>query len=93
MGGYLTKDGHVDLERAQLILDGLAKQEDAIFRRRKQTEERRDATRRGVNSRKKGKQGGEAVVVVMIHPRVADTMDVHHITMHLRACRCSLQAI
>ena len=43
MGGYLTKDGHVDLERAQLILDGLAKQEDAIFRRRRQTEERKDA--------------------------------------------------
>lgn len=42
MGGYLTKDGHVDLERAQLILDGLAKQEDAIFRRRRQTEQRRD---------------------------------------------------
>jgi 5'-3' exoribonuclease 2 len=43
MGGYLTKDGHVDLERAQFILDGLAKQEDAIFRRRKQTEDRREA--------------------------------------------------
>ena len=43
MGSYLTKDGRVDLERAQFILDGLAKQEDAIFRRRKQTEERRDA--------------------------------------------------
>lgn len=43
MGGYVTKDGHVELERAQYILDGLAKQEDAIFRRRKQTEERRDA--------------------------------------------------
>ena len=40
MGGYVTKDGHVDLERAQFILDGLAKQEDAIFRRRRQTEER-----------------------------------------------------
>ena len=43
MGGYVTKDGHVHLERAQYILDGLAKQEDAIFRRRRQTEERRDA--------------------------------------------------
>ena len=43
MGGYLTKDGHVDLARAQLILDGLAKQEDAIFRRRRQVEERKDA--------------------------------------------------
>ena len=43
MGSYLTKDGKVDLERAQFILDGLSKQEDAIFRRRRQTEERKDA--------------------------------------------------
>lgn len=43
MGGYVTKDGHVDLERAQFILDGLAKQEDAIFRRRRQAEERQRA--------------------------------------------------
>lgn len=43
MGGYLTEDGRVDLKRAQLILQGLAKQEDAIFRRRRQTQERRDA--------------------------------------------------
>lgn len=43
MQGYLTKDGHVDLERCQFILDGLAKQEDAIFRRRKETEDRKDA--------------------------------------------------
>lgn len=43
MGGYLTEDGRVNLKRAQLILQGLAKQEDAIFRRRRQTEERRDA--------------------------------------------------
>jgi len=43
MGGYLTKDGAVDLERAQYIMSGLAKQEDAIFRRRKETEDRREA--------------------------------------------------
>ncbi|KAK3343968.1 exoribonuclease [Lasiosphaeria hispida] len=43
MGGYVTKDGHVDLDRAQYILSGLAKQEDAIFRRRKETEDRREA--------------------------------------------------
>ena len=43
MQGYVTKDGHVDLERCQFILDGLAKQEDAIFKRRKETEERKDA--------------------------------------------------
>ena len=43
MGGYVTKDGEVNLSRAQFILDGLAKQEDAIFKRRRQTEERREA--------------------------------------------------
>ncbi|OXV08499.1 hypothetical protein Egran_03738 [Elaphomyces granulatus] len=41
MGGYVTKDGTVNLERAELLLQGLAKQEDAIFRRRRQTEERK----------------------------------------------------
>ncbi|KAI0422333.1 exoribonuclease Dhp1 [Xylaria grammica] len=44
MGGYMTKDGHVDLERAQYIFDGLGKQEDAIFRRRKEVEDRREAS-------------------------------------------------
>jgi 5'-3' exoribonuclease 2 len=60
MGGYLTKDGQVDLERAQFILDGLAKQEDAIFRRRKQTEERRDANakRRKLQQEGGGGRGG-----------------------------------
>ncbi|KFA53243.1 hypothetical protein S40293_04716 [Stachybotrys chartarum IBT 40293] len=43
MGGYVTKDGHIDLERAQFILDGLAIQEDAIFKRRKEQEDRREA--------------------------------------------------
>ncbi|CAK7197772.1 5'-3' exoribonuclease 2 [Sporothrix eucalyptigena] len=42
MGGYITKDGHVDLDRAQVIMTGLAKQEDGIFRRRKQQEDRRE---------------------------------------------------
>ena len=42
MNGYVTKDGHVDLERAQVIMSGLAKQEDGIFRRRKQQEDRRE---------------------------------------------------
>ena len=43
MGGYVTKDGVVDLGRTQMILQGLAKQEDAIFRRRRQVDERREA--------------------------------------------------
>lgn len=60
MGSYLTKDGQVDLERAQVILDGLAKQEDVIFKRRRQTEERKEANnkRRKVEeeNRKNGRQ-------------------------------------
>ena len=43
MGGYVTKDGHVDLARAQIILEGLAKQEDAIFKRRREGEMRKEA--------------------------------------------------
>ena len=60
MGGYVTKDGHVDLERAQFILDGLAKQEDAIFKRRRQTEERRDANakRRKLDEQNRKQRGG-----------------------------------
>ena len=60
MGGYVTKDGHVDLERAQFILDGLAKQEDAIFRRRRQTEERRDANakRRKLDDQNRSQNSG-----------------------------------
>jgi len=61
MGGYLTKDGHVDLARCQFILDGLAKQEDAIFRRRRQTEERKDANakRRKIEEQnRKGNRNG-----------------------------------
>lgn len=59
MGGYVTKDGHVDLERAQYILAGLAKQEDAIFRRRKETEDRREANakRRRLQDQANGRNG------------------------------------
>ncbi len=56
MNGYVTKDGHVDLERAQFIMSGLAKQEDAIFRRRKQQEDRREEN----NKRRKLQEQGRA---------------------------------
>lgn len=46
MGGYLTQDGHVEFRKAQLIMQGLAKQEDSIFRRRRQVEERKAANER-----------------------------------------------
>lgn len=38
MGGYLTNHGHVVMERAQIILEGLARSEDDIFRRRRESE-------------------------------------------------------
>ena len=62
MGSYLTKDGNVDLERAQFILDGLAKQEDTIFRRRKQTEDRREANakRRKLEDERRKTNNGSA---------------------------------
>ncbi|KAJ7937328.1 exoribonuclease 2 [Mycena leptocephala] len=36
MGGYLTNHGDIVLERAQIILEGLAQREDEIFRRRRE---------------------------------------------------------
>lgn len=59
MGGYLTCDGKVDLSRAQLILQGLAKQEDAIFRRRRETEERRDKNQKRRDQEKEAREQRE----------------------------------
>lgn len=36
MGGYLTSHGRLELARAQIILEGLAKREDEIFRKRRE---------------------------------------------------------
>jgi 5'-3' exoribonuclease 2 len=35
MGGYLTNHGKVNMGRAQVILEGLASNEDSIFEKRK----------------------------------------------------------
>jgi len=60
LNGYVTKDGHIDLDRAQYIMSGLAKQEDAIFRKRKQQEDRREenAKRRKLQDQRAGGRGG-----------------------------------
>src|ERR1700760_4440031 len=44
LGGYLTTDGVVDLEKAQYILNGLAVQEDSIFKKRREIDLRREAS-------------------------------------------------
>ncbi|KAH8677703.1 XRN 5'-3' exonuclease N-terminus-domain-containing protein [Xylariales sp. PMI_506] len=61
MGGYLTTDGDVNLDRAQYIMSGLAKQEDAIFRKRREIEERREANakRRKLNDERNGRNGNQ----------------------------------
>lgn len=56
MGGYLTQDGQVNFARAQLILQGVAKQEDAIFRRRRQAEERKAANQRRREEQEKARK-------------------------------------
>jgi 5'-3' exoribonuclease 2 len=43
MQGYITKDGTVDRSRVQVILQALAKQENAIFKKRKQIDDKREA--------------------------------------------------
>ena len=61
MGGYLTCDGTVDLARAQCILQGLAKQEDAIFRKRREVDERKERNqkrRQDQENRRESQQGG-----------------------------------
>lgn len=48
MGGYLTNHGKVDLGRAQIVLEGLAKREDDVFQQRKVGEfTRQDCLTRG----------------------------------------------
>ncbi|KAF9637962.1 Zinc finger CCHC-type protein [Lasiodiplodia theobromae] len=58
MGGYVTKDGHVDMSRAQVILQGLAKLEDGIFKRRKETEDRREAAQKRRKLQEERRNGG-----------------------------------
>jgi 5'-3' exoribonuclease 2 len=41
MGGYMTRNGDVDLKRAQLMMTELGKKEDGIFQERREKEERR----------------------------------------------------
>nr|OQO30737.1 hypothetical protein B0A51_01861 [Rachicladosporium sp. CCFEE 5018] len=59
MGGYVTKDGHVDLTRAQTMLQGLAKQEDAIFKRRRQTELHKEAGQKRREEAKERRESGK----------------------------------
>jgi 5'-3' exoribonuclease 2 len=58
-GGYITTDGVVDLEKAQYVLDGLAKQEDSIFKKRREVALKRaeGAKRRRLDNPRNGEGG------------------------------------
>lgn len=43
MGSYLTNHGKVEMQNAQLIMQGIAQEEDQIFKKRKEQEERAEA--------------------------------------------------
>ncbi|KAH0840109.1 exoribonuclease 2 [Lanmaoa asiatica] len=59
MGGYLTDHGKLVLERAEIILEGLARREDDIFRKRQEVENRQDheSKRRRIDSNNKNANG------------------------------------
>ncbi|KAF6762607.1 XRN 5'-3' exonuclease N-terminus-domain-containing protein [Ephemerocybe angulata] len=65
MGGYLAEHGNLNLERAQIILEGLAKREDDIFRRRREASERQDqnAKRRKIEQQKFASGPGAALAL------------------------------
>jgi 5'-3' exoribonuclease 2 len=55
LGGYLTDEGNVDIERVKMILNEVGKVEDVIFQQRREREERRmnnEKRRKLDNSRK-----------------------------------------
>ncbi|KAN0097273.1 XRN 5'-3' exonuclease N-terminus domain containing protein [Tylopilus felleus] len=54
MGGYVTDHGKLVLERAEIILEGLARREDDIFRKRQEAENRQDheSKRRRIDNNK-----------------------------------------
>lgn len=60
-GGYITCDGSMDLKRAQFMLDGLAEQEEDIFRKRQQNEIRQTQREKDrAQSRKDNKHAKKA---------------------------------
>ena len=78
MGGYVTKDGQVDLARAQYILNGLAKQEDTIFKKRREIDIKREngakRRKREEESRRResGRSNSDFTPIKNGHPPAAD---------------------
>lgn len=58
MGGFMTRDGDVVLGRVQTMLRGVAAQEEGIFRKRRDIEQRREASRKQQQLAKKMRKVG-----------------------------------
>lgn len=58
MGGYVSKDGYVDLEKAQMILKGLAAREAGIFKKRHEVEKSRAAKQKLRDEQNQARQKG-----------------------------------
>ncbi|KAI0309655.1 XRN 5'-3' exonuclease N-terminus-domain-containing protein [Amylostereum chailletii] len=80
MGGYVTNHGELVLSRAQIILEGLARREDEIFRRRREGEERQNqnAKRRKLeNQRMNGDAAGPSPALnLTVGPRPVNNFAV-----------------
>ncbi|KAF7353018.1 5'-3' exoribonuclease [Mycena venus] len=78
MGGYLTNHGHIVLDRAQIILEGLAQREDEIFRRRREAETRQDqnAKRRKLEEKKNVRPSSSLALTAA--PTAPSGPPVHH---------------
>ena len=84
MDGYVTRDGHVDAKKAQLIMLGLAKQEDSIFRRRRQVEEKKAAAgerRKQEQAARKEEQSSKKRKSSPANRRSREEPDLNHITL------------
>ncbi|KAJ7774239.1 exoribonuclease 2 [Mycena maculata] len=79
MGGYLTDHGEIVLERAQIILEGLAQREDEIFRRRREAENRQDQNAKRRKLEEKQKTVWASSSLALTTPPTAPTgPPVHH---------------
>uniref|UniRef100_UPI0001927AAF 5'-3' exoribonuclease 2 n=1 Tax=Schizosaccharomyces pombe TaxID=4896 RepID=UPI0001927AAF len=79
MGGYLTLDGSVNLARAEVILSAVGNQEDDIFKRLKQQEDRRNENYRRRQQRESN-QESESYVDNVVIQRSVETQSTEVVT-------------
>ncbi|EEB07192.1 5'-3' exoribonuclease Dhp1 [Schizosaccharomyces japonicus yFS275] len=76
MGGYLTLDGSVNLSRAEVILSVIGDQEDEIFRRLKQNEDRRNENQKRRRQAENNANNAELNAPIPVHASPESTQQV-----------------